>query len=1012
MTGKVLDESGTPLPGVNVLLKGSTRGTTTDSEGLFNLAVGDDNDVLVFSFIGYKPVEESVGKRTVIQVKLTADLTQLGEVVVVGYGTQSKASVSGAIGSVSSKEISAQPVINVSQALQGRVAGVSVTNNGAPGAAPIIRIRGIGTINNADPLYVVDGFPTGDLNSFDTRDIESVEVLKDASAAAIYGSRAANGVILITTKKGSSNEFRVNFDSYIGVENAWKKLDLLKREDYLDYAVELETNAAIAAGKDPLTRIPQRIQSGMDSPINSTSSTTFNEIDTDWQEEMFQQSTIQQHRVELTGGNANSRFYSSLGYFSQEGIMIGTGYERGNFRFNSKHNLSKRFSLGENVYVSYDDQDAEQVSGGRTNIQHMVKSIPYLPVYNPDNLGGFEGAKNLDGSDPENPVRIATMDQSNTQRFKMIGTAYLDASIVEGLDYRLQVGIDYVNSTSRSHLPAFNTGPGGFAARTTAQIGQTRASYSSPIVTNQLTFDKEFGRHKINVTAIAENQTAVYSNITGGGQNSESNDIKEPSALETPTFSGGKTKTALISYLGRINYGFNGKYFVTASFRRDGSSRFAPGNKWGSFPAASAAWLISEEPFMKSAEAISTLKIRGSYGKAGNNNIGDYAYQAVLSGNQVYEFDAATAVRTSGYTVRALANRNLKWETTVMKNIGLDLGFLNNKVTLVAEYFDNTTEDMILSKPIPPSLGYDQPPVANTGSVNNKGLEFMLAYEKNEGAFQWRASANASFIRNEVLSLAQEGSKIPGANWAGDDLTLTEVGQPIGYFYGYQVDGIFQSAEEIAAADAVDGDAATKYQSKAAPGDIRFKDNNGDGVIDAKDKAKLGHFLPDMSFGVNLSMNYKNFDVNIFLQGVHGNDVYNVLRYDLEGMTRLFNSSEAVKNRWTTPGQETDIPRAISGDPNLNARASDRFMEDGSYLRVKNLSIGYTLPNSVMSTFLNGSIKRLRIYFNSQNLLTFTDYSGYDPEIGSRFNSSLTTGIDYGQYPQARTLIVGLQVGL
>src|SRR5688572_6532972 len=459
VSGTITDESDSPLPGVNVLVKGTSIGTTSDATGKFAINVPDENSVLVISFIGYATQEITVGTQTSINVKLNPDITQLGEVVVVGYGTQKKTSVTGAISSVSSKELSAQPVVNVGQALQGRVAGVTVVNNGAPGAAPIVRVRGVGTVNNANPLYVIDGFPTSDLNSINPKDIESLEVLKDASAAAIYGSRAANGVILITTKKGTNKKLSVNLESYYGVEQPWRKLDLLNTAQYVDYATELMTNADIykqetKAPTDPDvvigSSIPARIRTGgLDQPINSETSQTFRQTETDWQEEMFRTAPIQQYKAELMGGSDKSRMFASVGYFDQEGIMKGSGYKRGDARFNSDHTISKRITFGQNFYVAYDERLVEQNAGGRTQLQHIIRSSPYFPVYNPDNYGGFFGAQGVDASDPENPVRVATMDQQNQQRLKFLGNAFVDFKIFEFLTYRFSGGVDYVNYTQR-----------------------------------------------------------------------------------------------------------------------------------------------------------------------------------------------------------------------------------------------------------------------------------------------------------------------------------------------------------------------------------------------------------------------------------------------------------------------------------------------------------------------------------------------------------------------------------
>ncbi len=1009
VNGRVTDEQSNPIPGANILIKGTTLGTSTDADGRFSINVPDANSVLVISFIGYVSKEIPVGAQTEISVMLAADVKQLSEVVVVGYGTQKKASVTGAISSVSAKEINTQPVVSVSQALQGRIAGVTVVNNGAPGEAPLIRIRGVGTINNASPLFVVDGFPTSDLNSFNPKDIESVDVLKDASAAAIYGSRAANGVVLITTKRGANNKkLTVNFDSYYGVEQPWRKLDLLNTDQYIDYATDLMTNADIykqetKAPSDPNvvigSSIPTRISSGgLNQPINSQTSQTFSQTNTDWQDVMFRTGRIQQHKIELSGGSAASRMFGSVGFFEQEGIMLGTGYKRGDARFNSDHNVSKRVTVGQNFYVAFDERKIEQQAGGRTQLQHMIRSSPYFPVYSPDNYGGFFGSQGIDGSDPENPVRIAMQDQQNQQRLKFLGNAYVDVKIFEFLNYKFQGGVDYVDYSQRTHQPAYNTGAGGYSSRPAALINQNRQNFASVLLTNQLTFNKVFGKHAVNATLVAEQQTNNFSQITGGGENPISNDVKEPVALSKISFSGSRSQSALMSYIARVNYEFGNKYLLGASFRRDGSSRFLKPGRWGNYPALSVGWRLSEESFLADNNLVSDLKLRASYGVTGNNQSGDYGAISTISGNQIYQFDQGGGIASTGYTIRALANPKLKWESTYMTNVGLDIGILNDQFTLSAEYFSNKTTDMIIQRPIPLSYGYDTAPFANVGEVQNKGFELELGYEKSQGALTLNVSGNVSVVRNEVLNLGDEGTTIAQGDWYGDNLTNTKVGQPIGYFNGYVTDGLFQVGE------------SSPLQPNARPGDIRFKDLNGDGALNSDDKTNIGHFLPNFAYGLNFSANWKGFDAMLFLQGVSGNEIYSVVKYDLEGMTRLFNSGAAVLDRWTPENPNTNVPRAISGDPNQNARASDRFIENGSYFRIKNLTVGYNFPSAITGN----AVAKLRIYATTQNLLTATKYkSGYDPEIGNRNAGAngLTQGIDYGQFPQARSLVVGVQVG-
>ncbi len=992
ISGKVTSsEDGQPLPGVSILLKGTNTGTVTDSEGRYAITVPDAGGILVFSYVGFTTQEIAVGTSNEINVSMVADIRALEQVVVVGYGTQKREAITGAISTVSAKEVAALPVPNVGAALQGRVAGVTVTNNGSPGEAPIVRIRGIGSISyGSGPLYVIDGFPTGDLNSFDTRDIESVEVLRDASAAAIYGSRASNGVILITTKKGKRNsKLNVNVDSYWGVQSAWKKLDLLNREQYIQYATALLTNAGAA--------LPPRF-ANFDEPVYPGASQTFAQTNTDWQAEMFRNASIRQHTVTISGGNDKSRFFSSGGYFKQEGIMLGTGYERGNFRFNSDHQISSRITFGQTITIAYDSKFNENSPGGRTQIQNMIRMTPYIPVLNPTNVGGYGGATGADASDPQNPVRAAMQDINNTQRLKLLGNAFVDVELAKFLRYKFTAGLDYVSARTYSFAPIYSE---GFNSRNPASIGDNRDLFFSPIYTNQLTFDKAFGKHNINAAAVAERQEFTYIGLRAGGQFS-SNTIRELTGATNQTASGNRQVNILVSYLGRVNYDYAGKYLLSASVRYDGSSKFAPGNKWGSFPSASVGWRISQEDFMKNISQISELKLRASYGTMGFNGIGNYDWQVAINPNT---FAIIGGTPAQGAFFNQLGNVDLKWEKTEMTNIGLDLGLFDNKITLAAEYYRRLTKDLILAQPIPNSLGYSQPPIVNVGSMENKGLEFVLGYNNTFGDLTFNANANISFLNNKVLRLATETSTLfAGANpdFGGFDITRTVAGEPIQHFFGWRRVGIFQSQAEI--------DAAPR-QPNAKPGDIRFEDINGDGQINAADRTILGSYLPKFTYGANFSLNYKGFDLTIFLQGVGGNKIYNANKVTGQGMLRLFNAQTDVLRAWTPSNTNTDVPRAVNGDPNQNSRTSDRFIEDGSYMRIKNLVLGYSVPSSLLDSFAKGSIKSARVYFSAQNLLTFTKYTGYDPEIGSRNNNNLTNGIDYGQFPQARTLMLGVQFG-
>lgn len=1005
VSGQVVDESNSPMPGVNIVVKGTSLGVTTDGEGRYSLSVPEDA-VLVFSFVGYQTREVSVGNQTVINVSMQPDVNTLNEVVVIGYGTQRRSSVTGAVSSVQSEQIAALAVPSVESALQGRVAGVNITNNGAPGAAPIVRIRGIGSITgSSDPLYVVDGFPTGGLNNFDPKDIESVEVLKDAAAAAIYGSRAANGVILITTKKGAkSDKMVVDVDSYYGVQSAWKTLDLLNTEQYLQYANELMTNAG-----NPL---PPRIQNGLDEPIYAGASQTYRQTNTDWQDEVFRSARISNVQASIAGGSEKMKVYASAGYYDQEGIMIGTNFKRYNLRFNSELTVSKNVTFGQTLSIASTETRNLQEGGGRTILQHVVHSVPYMPVYDPTKIpGGFRSPDNNDGSDPENPVRIQLMDYDGTKGAKIFGTAYLNVKILPFLHYKFTLGGDFAYARTVIDRPIFND---GFHLRTNHELQDNRWTNFSPLYQNQLTFDKDFGKHYINATLVAERQDSRFTNLNTSG-NQASNSISSLQGGTSQSIPGNVTnETTLLSFLGRVNYEFGGKYLVSASLRRDGFSAFAPGRKWGNFPGVSVGWRLNEESFMSTIPNISNLKLRASYGSLGVNNVGGpFEWQSTIATNTTYVFGANNRVQGSYFS--SLPNSELSWEITKMTNFGIDLGLFEEKFTLTAEYFIRKVDDLLLRVPIAPSLGYSVDLLANVGSMENRGFELQLGYNKRAGDLTFSLTGNFGAVRNKVLDMFVPGNAITRGShpdFGASDITKTVADKPVQGFYGFVVDGIFQNDGEISAANAKDGDAATTYQANAAPGDIRFKDLDDNGVINDEDRTFIGSFLPDFTYGLNLSANYKNLDLTLFVQGVQGNEVYNGTKVLTQGMIRLFGAETEVLNAWTPDNTNTDIPRAVNADPNGNARVSDRFVEDGSYMRIKNLSIGYSVPAPALGSFVNGSVRKLRIYASLQNLLTITKYSGYDPEVGSRTVNNLTQGIDYGQFPQPRTIMAGIQLGL
>ena len=1002
ITGKVTTESGEPLAGVSVLVKGTSRGTTTNANGVFSISA-DPGETLEFSIIGYKLNSIKVGESNTINMQLVTEVSGLNKIVVVGYGTQKRTLVTGAVSSVNSKTLNEVPVVSVSQALQGRIAGLTVTNNGSPGTQPIVRIRGISSISFAsDPLYVVDGFPTGDLATIDTRDIESVDVLKDASAAAIYGSRATNGVVMITTKKGRrDSKMRVSVDSYFGTQKVTKRLDLLDTEGFKKYAIAYRGS-----------QIPRLLAPYVDQPVYTGATQTYGQTNTDWQDAYFKTGTMNQQNIGLSGGNGISRFYASAGYTNQQGIAPSVAYRRYNFRINSDHVISKIFTFGENLYTAYGDQAYDNnETGSRTNLVNVIRMMPHIPVYDPTSIGGYRGVDaTKDGGDPTNPVEDATLKNPGSRKTaKIFGTAYLDVNFTSWLKFRSTFGVDYANGLDYRFAPIFNdNGAIAGSSATQATITNNRSISTILLYTEQLSFDKTFGNHHVNAIAVYEQQGQTTKQENGSG-NQPSNDLRtlnNATNVSVQTLVGENT---LLSYLGRLNYDFNNKYLLSVAVRRDGLSVWAPGKKWATFPSGSVGWRIDQEPFMKHQTKISELKLRAGYGITGINGVflGNTPWQVSVNSNSAYYPFNNAITGGPASSIQKLGNKDLEWEKTKQYNVGLDLGLFSNKFTLSAEYYLRKTDNLILNVPLPPSFGFINSTVPqNVGSMKNNGFELQLGYNDRIGELKWNASANMSFVTNQVTRLAEGVTNIEAggdADFGAYNITNTAVGQPIQAFYGWEVEGIFQNAAEVTS--------HATQTAGTAPGDLKFRDLNKDGVIDQKDRAFLGSFIPKMTYAFSLGANFKNFDLSVFFQGVQGNKTYNATRVITEGMVRFFNAGTQVLNAWTPTNTNTNIPRAISSDPNQNARPSTRFLENGSYLRLKNIMLGYNIPEKSLQSLTKGVVKSFRLYISAQNILTFTKYTGYDPEVGNRTPTSsyLTNGIDFAVYPQPKAFQVGLQ---
>jgi TonB-linked SusC/RagA family outer membrane protein len=1001
ITGKVSNDQGQPLEGVSVTVKGTNKGTVTNAQGSFTIDA-EAGETLAFTMIGFTDFEIKLGNESSVSIQLESAIANIDEVVVIGYGTQQRRSVTGAVTRVSGKTLNELPVISIPQALQGRVAGVQVTNNGSPGTSPIVRIRGISSISYAsDPLYVVDGFPTGDLGAIDMRDVESVDVLKDASAAAIYGSRATSGVIMITTKKGSRNDgkIQVNLNSYYGASTVTKRLDLMNTQQFMQYALAYRGSQV------------QRLTAPMiNEPTHVGATQTYGQTNTDWQDEYFKNGQMAQTSIGLSGGNDISRFYASAGYLSQRGTTPSVGAKRYNFRINSEHIISKVFTFGETLYTAYNDQDYDaNEQGSRSNLVNVIRMMPHIPVYDPTSVGGFRGVNSvLDGGDPTNPVEDAKLkNPGNRSGIKVLGTAYLDINFAKWLKFRSTIGIDYANGLDYRFQPIFNdNGAVAGSSATQATITNNRAVSTVLLFTEQLTFDKTFDKHHLNVTAVYEQQGQKTKNENGRG-NQLSNDLRTLNNALNQSVQTLVGENNLMSVLGRVNYEFDGKYLVSGAIRRDWLSVWAPGKKSATFPSGSIGWRIDQEAFMQNQKNISELKLRVGYGLTGLNGtvLGNTPWMVTVSSNSsTYPFN--NVLGGLGSSIQRLGNKELEWETTKQLNIGVDLGLLNNAVTVTAEYFNRNTDNLILNVTLPPTMGFINNQVPqNVGAMRNHGFELQVGYNDRNGDFKWNATGNLAIIRNKVTRLAEGVLNIEAGadqDFGNNSITNTMVGQPIQSFYGWVVEGIFQSPADVAGH-------ATQVAA-TAPGDLKFLDLNKDNVIDNKDRKFLGSYLPKFTYAFNLGATYHNFDASLFMQGVAGNKIFNATRVITEGMIRFFNAGTQVLNAWTPTNTNTDIPRAISSDPNGNARPSTRFVENGSFLRLQNFMLGYNIPGAKLSSMTRGVLSSFRVYVSAQNLFTITDYSGYDPEVGNRTPGSfLTNGIDFAVYPQPKSFQVGIQ---
>lgn len=1005
VSGKVLGEDGNGLASANVIVKGTTRGALTGDDGSFTIRASA-GEVLVVSFIGYQTQEVTIASASdLITIRMAPDARMLDEVVVVGYGTQRREDLTGAISTVNLNDVESIALTSVDQAIQGRVAGVMVTNTGggAPGGNFQVNIRGVGSINAETPLYVIDGIPiqesgasqlgTSFLASLNPNDIESIDILKDASAAAIYGARASGGVVLITTKRGQAGPVKVDFNGYYGIQTQPNTYDVLNADQYVNFLRELH--------------------SGPDGDLPPAFDGTQPPHDTDWQDSLLSNAPIQNYSVGISGGNQNATFSLGLEYFGHQGTMVGTGFERYSVRANGDYKVGSRIKVGQTLLVSRTDRTTNNGGGGRRSIEHAIKQAPTVPVRDASFLGGFGFPSVDDGQDADNPVASGLRLDNNEQTYRIWGSLYGELEILKGLTYRIQTGVDFSYGDNFTYSPAFD---GVRRLRQPSTLNWNRNSNFNPLLEQFLTYNGDFGDHNLTAMAGFSVQAFRFTSVGASGQQLPEGVVSINAAAANILANSAEVETSLRSVFGRLTYSYASRYLLTANVRRDESSKlFNSTNPVGVFPSVSAGWWVSREAFMANVNAVSSLKLRGGWGLLGNQTpLSAYPTAVNLRTDFFYPFGNQV---TQGISQLVLANPNINWETTRQWDFGVDLGLFRDQLLINIDYYNRTTSDLLWTAAVAPSVGLNAPFV-NAGEVNNRGWEFVATYRKYEGDFTFDLSANLTTITNEVLGLGETDSTVIFTGNATDDLSnvsITRIGDPIGSFYGFQHDGIFQSWDDVYGwarinQDPNGGRDAATAVSRTAPGDLRWIDQDGDGDVDGDDRVILGSPIPDFIYGATFNAGYKNFDLQVFLQGMHGNEIFNAATRWLEDMRQNFNQGTAVLDRWQAEGDQTDIPRATRSDPNQNIlRVSDRYVEDGSFMRIRNFTVGYTLPANVAEKI---RANRVRVYGTIQNLATFTRYSGLEPEIGSYTSGTARdAGIDRMVYPQPRTFLIGAQLG-
>jgi len=975
VTGVITDTSGEAIIGATILVKGTTQGTVSDIDGAFTLEVTDDA-VVAISYIGYIPQEIPVLGKSNLAVVLQEDRQMLDEVVVVGYGVMRKRDLTGSVASVSGETLRNKPLASVGEALQGRAAGVQVISSGKPGDNVSFRIRGISTINNSEPLLVIDGVPTDlGINAINMEDVETVDVLKDASATAIYGSRGANGVILITTRKGKSGDGTISFSANWGVQRATNMPQMLNASQFASLHNEMIANYNLSVS--PSSQLTQR--------PDFADPTSWNES-TDWLGLLFDQAWMKNYTLSYSGGNDKGSYYVSGGVLDQDGIVLNTSYRRYTVQFNSESKVRPWINFGHNFTLSHDVKQQ-----GSYDIRSTMASLPTQPLYDAEGNWSGPGQPAYQYGDLRNPIGTATLSSSRTNGYNVLGNIYGELKPTDKLSFKSLGGIDIKLWDNRAFSPKYDWKP---IPQPQSSLSESSNKSITYLWDNTLTYIDTFAdKHHLNAMIGSSAQNNVYNYMSASVQEflSDANNQLN-NGLVDPTVGGSRNDWAVLSLIGRVNYNYDNKYMVTATMRRDGSSRFSEANRWGTFPSFSAAWRLSEESFFTPSHWVSDIKLRLGYGATGNQGgIDNYAYFTRLKTGQ-YVFNG-TPVSTLYPLV--MPNSDVRWESVKQFNAGADLALLDQRLHLTLDAYLKNTSDMLVPMSVPITTGYSDiyVPSINAGQVQNKGVELTLSSRNIDGALVWDTDLNLSYNRNKVMKM-NDGIAL----FTGGDINMTKVqvsaeGKPVNAFYGYVTNGIFQTQEEV-------DNYAVQVSGGTAPGDIRFLDLDNNGVINADDRTYIGNPFPEWSFSMNNSLTYGNFDLQIFLQGIAGNDIYNANRIWQESMSIPQNQISKVLDRWRGEGTSNSMPRAVYSDPNMNVRHSDRFIEDGSYLRLKNLTLGYTLPTDLSR---KAYLSNARLYLSAQNLFTLTRYSGFDPEVGAG-------GVDLGTYPVTRTVSLGLNI--